>query len=165
MLNTSLLEDDNHKDSIWNVSSLYAAPHAFLHLLTVAIPSWIHNSFSTSEYRPRPYHFLPPSMAESSIAMLLTVSIKSGPLGILFWPRTTRDCMTDAGDQPFHFMCHVGVDLGVDAIIMDWCAKQLTRITAVLYSQLVRLEQNLAGFVFYASDDQWTEHWFDYSHH
>lgn len=37
MLNTSLLEDDNYKDSVWNVSSLYAAPHVFLHLFTVAI--------------------------------------------------------------------------------------------------------------------------------
>lgn len=101
--------------------SLHAAPHLFLHLLTVAIPSWIHNSFSTSEYRPWPYHFLPPfHMAESSIAMLLNISIQSGPLVISFWPRTTRDCMTDADGQPeFHFMCHVGMDLVVDTIIID----------------------------------------------
>jgi len=58
--------------------------------------------------------------------------------------------MTDVGNQPFYFMCHVVVDLGVDAIIMDWCAKKLTRITAVLYCQLVRFKHNLAGFAFYA---------------
>jgi len=56
--------------------------------------------------------------------------------------------MTDAGNQPFYFMCHVGVDLGVDAIIMDWCAKKLTRITAVLYCQLVRLKHNICWLCF-----------------
>lgn len=58
----------------------FAAPHLFLHLLTVAILPWIHNSFSTSKCRLRPYIFLPPSLAESNIAMLLTIRIKSGPL-------------------------------------------------------------------------------------
>lgn len=106
LLNTTLLEDDSYKDRVWNVAVCMqlhicfsiCSLLPFSHECTTVFPQY-------RQYRLWPSLFLPPSLAESNIATTLTISIKSGSLGILFWPRrgTRRDSMTDTDNCVPHF--------------------------------------------------------------